>query len=58
MAASPPNLPNLDIGLQDLHQALSPDGSRLAFVGADETGLGLYLVDIPSGETQKNRSSS
>jgi hypothetical protein len=49
----PTQLTNIDIGLQDLHQALSPDGSRLAFVGADEAGLDLYLVNIPLGVTQK-----
>jgi dipeptidyl aminopeptidase/acylaminoacyl peptidase len=49
--SSPTQLTNLDIGLHDLHQAVSPDGRRLALVDADETGLGLYLVSIPAGET-------
>ncbi len=46
-------LTDLDIGLADLHQALSPDGSQLALIARDNSGIGLYLVEIPSGETQK-----
>jgi hypothetical protein len=40
------------MGLADLHQAVSPDGSQLALVARDDIGIGLYLVEIPSGETQ------
>ena len=49
----PSQLTDLDMGLADLHQALSPDGSRLALVARDDLGIGLYLVQIPGGETQK-----
>jgi dipeptidyl aminopeptidase/acylaminoacyl peptidase len=49
----PTQLTELDAGLADLHRALSPDGSRLAVVARDELGIGLFLVEIPSGETQK-----
>jgi dipeptidyl aminopeptidase/acylaminoacyl peptidase len=49
----PTKLTELDAGLADLHQALSPDGSRLAVVARDELGIGLFLVEIPSSETQK-----
>jgi dipeptidyl aminopeptidase/acylaminoacyl peptidase len=49
----PTKLTELDAGLADLHRALSPDGSRLALAARDELGFGLFLVEIPSGETQK-----
>jgi hypothetical protein len=49
----PTQISDLDVGIADLRQALSPDGSRLALAGADETGLGLYLVSIPTGEAIK-----
>ncbi len=49
----PTKLTDLDMGLADLHQALSPDGSQLALVARDDIGIGLYLVEIPIGETQK-----
>lgn len=49
----PTRISDLDVGLNDLRQALSPDGSQLALLSADETGLGLYLVGIPIGETRK-----
>jgi hypothetical protein len=49
----PTKLTELDAGLADLHLSLSPDGSRLALVASDELGIGLFLVEIPSGETQK-----
>jgi dipeptidyl aminopeptidase/acylaminoacyl peptidase len=49
----PAQLIGLETGLADLHQALSPDGKRLAITARDKAGIGLYLVDIPGGETQK-----
>jgi hypothetical protein len=49
----PTQLTDLEIGLEDLHTLVSPTGDRLALVGADETGLGLYLIGIPGGETEK-----
>jgi hypothetical protein len=49
----PTQLSSMDVSMDDLHQLVSPSGNQLAFVGADDKGLDLYLVSIPGGETKK-----
>ena len=43
---------NLNIDLQDLHRAISPNGDRLALVVSNDQGLDLIEVGIPNGETK------
>ncbi len=49
----PKQLTRLDASMANLYNSISPDGKHLAFSASDEMGIGLYLVAIPSGETQK-----
>ncbi len=43
---------NLNIDLQDLHRAISPNGDRLALVVSNDQGLDLIEVGIPNGDTK------
>jgi hypothetical protein len=36
----------------DLHDALAPQGDRIALISADKTGLNLITIEIPGGRTR------